>query len=71
MNNLRESDGGAPQACRLVNGKADGKQGNDYLMWKSAQWWPCYRYRYTVCNSRDNGPPATWQVLQGRSNASC
>lgn len=60
MNNLRESDGGAPQACRLVNGKANGKQGNDYLMWKSAQWWPCYRYRYSVCNSRDFGPPATW-----------
>lgn len=62
MGNLAESGNKAPQACRLVNGPANGKQGKDYQMWKLAQWKPCSTYRSAVCNSRDGGPPATWYV---------
>lgn len=62
MGNLMESGGGSPQACRLVNGAANGKQGSDWNMWKLAQWKPCSAYRSGVCGIRDNGPPATWYV---------
>ncbi|KFY85211.1 hypothetical protein V498_07750 [Pseudogymnoascus sp. VKM F-4517 (FW-2822)] len=60
MGNLAESGNNGPQACRLVNGPANGRQGNDYQMWKLAQWKPCSTYRAAVCNSNDGGPPATW-----------
>lgn len=60
MANLQESGNLAPQACRLVNGIANGAQGRDYGAWKSAQWWPCARYRKTTCGINDGGPPATW-----------
>lgn len=57
---LRESGGDQPQACRLVNGPANGAQGRDYKAWKDAQWRPCSTYRNTACNIDDDGPPATW-----------
>lgn len=63
MHNLRESNNNNPQVCRLVNRKANGAQGNDWQMWKLAQWWPCARYRENVCGINDDGPPATWCVL--------
>lgn len=59
--NLRESRNMAPQACRLVNGPANGLQGNDYKHWKNAQWWPCSEYRRRKCGINDDGPPATWK----------
>ncbi|KAI1454308.1 hypothetical protein F4805DRAFT_469461 [Annulohypoxylon moriforme] len=61
MGNLRESENLAPQACRLVNRPANQAQGRDYKAWKSAQWWPCARYRSSVCSRSDLGPPATWK----------
>lgn len=64
MGNLAESGNNGPQACRLVNGPANGRQGNDCQMWKLAQWKPCSTYRAAVCNSNDGGPPATWYVKQ-------
>lgn len=60
MGNLREAAEPAPQACRLVNGPANGAQGRDYGAWKSAQWKPCSTYRSTKCHITDDGPPATW-----------
>jgi hypothetical protein len=63
MANLRDSNNNNPQVCRLVNGAANGAQGTDFRMWKLAQWWPCARYRASVCNINDDGPPATWWVL--------
>ncbi|KAJ2969652.1 hypothetical protein NUW58_g9936 [Xylaria curta] len=60
MGNLEESGNNNPQACRMVNGPANGAQGNDYNAWKSAQWSRCSSFRKTVCNSRDP-PPATWK----------
>ncbi|KAI1105614.1 hypothetical protein F4804DRAFT_341082 [Jackrogersella minutella] len=61
MGNLRESGNLSPQACRLVNGMANRKQGIDYKGWKSAQWSKCSQYRSSACNITDNGPPATWK----------
>jgi hypothetical protein len=63
MANLRESSNNNPQVCRLVNSVANGAQGRDFRQWKLAQWWPCARYRTSVCNINDDGPPATWWVL--------
>ncbi|KAK4870248.1 hypothetical protein LT330_005302 [Penicillium expansum] len=60
MGNLKESGNNSPQACRLVNGPANGRQGNDYKAWKDAQWRPCSAYRSTKCRINDDGPPATW-----------
>ncbi|KAJ6037676.1 Glycoside hydrolase superfamily [Penicillium canescens] len=60
MGNLKESGNNSPQACRLVNGPANGRQGNDYKAWKDAQWRPCSAYRSTKCGINDDGPPATW-----------
>lgn len=62
MGNLLESGNLAPQVCRLVNGPANGGQGNDYAAWKMAQWNPCSTYRSTKCKINDGGPPATWYV---------
>jgi hypothetical protein len=64
MGNLAESGNKAPQACRLVNGPANGRQGNDYKAWKTAQWKPCLTYRSAVCSIHDDGSPATWYVKQ-------
>ncbi|KAK4033108.1 hypothetical protein C8A01DRAFT_40430 [Parachaetomium inaequale] len=61
MGNLRESNGPNPQACRLVNRRANTAQGLDYKAWKWAQWRPCSRYRETTCSITDGGPPATWK----------
>ncbi|KAJ5986725.1 CAZyme family GH18 [Penicillium sp. IBT 35674x] len=73
MSNLAESGNKVPQACRLVNGPANGKQGRHYQMCKLAQWQPCSTYRSAVCNSRDGGPPATWAfgpLAAGRGSGS-
>ncbi|KAJ5921194.1 CAZyme family GH18 [Penicillium verhagenii] len=73
MGNLAESGNKAPQACRLVNGPANGNQGNDFKMWKWAQWQPCSAYRSTVCKISDDGPPATWAfgpLAAGRGSGS-
>uniref|UniRef100_A0A093XDC7 chitinase n=1 Tax=Talaromyces marneffei PM1 TaxID=1077442 RepID=A0A093XDC7_TALMA len=59
MGDLAESTKPNPQACRLVNGIANGKQGIDYKFWKSAQWTPCSSYRVNVCGLPK--PPATWK----------
>lgn len=58
MGDLQESGNNNPQACRLVNGPANMKQGDDYKAWKSAQWRPCSRYRVSTCNKAV--PSATW-----------
>ncbi|KAF2969308.1 hypothetical protein GQX73_g4255 [Xylaria multiplex] len=60
MGNLEESGNHNPQACRLVNGPANGAQGNDFNAWKSAQWSRCSSFRKTICKSKD-APPATWK----------
>ena len=60
MGNLRESGNNAPQACRLVNGPANGLQGNDWNAFKMAQWAPCSTFRSAVCGINDNGPYVTW-----------
>ncbi|KAI2629291.1 putative class V chitinase [Hypomontagnella submonticulosa] len=60
MGNLEESGNHNPQACRLVNTVANRNQGNDYRMWKSAQWRRCSSFRRTICGSNDP-PPATWK----------
>ena len=62
MANLKESGNNSPQACRLVNGPANWRQGNDFKAWKDAQWRPCSAYRSTKCGINDDGPPATWYV---------
>lgn len=59
MGNLEESGNHNPQACRLVNGPGNGAQGNDFNMWKSAQWSRCSSFRRTVCRLAQP-PPATW-----------
>ncbi|KAH8665151.1 hypothetical protein BGZ60DRAFT_470789 [Tricladium varicosporioides] len=59
MGNLADSGNNNPQACRLVNGVANGAQGIDYNMWKMAQWTPCSSFRATVCKLKDL-PKATW-----------
>ena len=58
MGDLQESGGNNPQACRLVNGPANARQGNDYKNWKLAQWRPCSKYRVETCNVPP--PPASW-----------
>ncbi|KAL7621624.1 hypothetical protein AAE478_008950 [Parahypoxylon ruwenzoriense] len=60
MGNLEESGNNNPQACRLVNGPANGAQGNDFNAWKSAQWSRCSSFRKTICKSQDP-PKATWK----------
>ncbi|OJJ66497.1 hypothetical protein ASPBRDRAFT_59613 [Aspergillus brasiliensis CBS 101740] len=59
MGDLWESANDNPQACRLVNGLANGRQGNDFKFWKEAQWMPCSKYRVGTCNKP--APPATWE----------
>lgn len=62
MGNLEESGNNNPQGCRLVHWKGNNAQGNDFKMWKDAQWRPCSTFRRDVCNINDDGPPATWYV---------
>ncbi|KAJ6018170.1 class V chitinase [Penicillium sp. IBT 35674x] len=59
MGDLWESGNQNPQACRLVNGPANGRQGGDYSNWKQAQWLPCSEYRVGTCGLP--APPATWE----------
>ncbi|KAJ6133731.1 class V chitinase [Penicillium sp. IBT 18751x] len=59
MGDLFESTNNNPQVCRLINGIANGRQGNDYKMWKMNQWRPCSSYRVTQCKLPP--PPATCQ----------
>ncbi|KAJ6088215.1 CAZyme family GH18, partial [Penicillium sp. IBT 16267x] len=40
IGNLKESGNNAPQVCSLVNGPANGNQGNDYQKWKLAAFGP-------------------------------
>jgi hypothetical protein len=60
MGDLYDSGKNKPQACRLVNGPANMRQGKDYQAWKSAQWRPCSSYRRSVCNINEKGPLAAW-----------
>lgn len=60
MGNLFESGNNNPQVCRLVNGGANGRQGNDFKMWKQNQWKPCSEYRVKTCKLPP--PAATWYV---------
>ncbi|PLB55790.1 putative class V chitinase [Aspergillus steynii IBT 23096] len=57
MRDLFEAANNNPQVCRLVNGRANSRQGNDYKMWKRNQWMPCSSFR-SSCNLL--APPATW-----------
>jgi chitinase len=63
MGALREAHGTAqPQVVRLVNGPANGDQGQDFRMWKLAVWTPCSAYRRFVCGmpAALAEPPITW-----------
>ncbi|ROW14913.1 hypothetical protein VPNG_03305 [Cytospora leucostoma] len=71
MGNMHHSGGNKPQVCRLVNGPANGAQGQDWNYFKLAQWHPCSAFRSKVCKSKDE-PPVTWKLgaLNGnRGNA--
>lgn len=57
MNDLEESIN-KPQVVRLLNGAANGRQGNDWRDFKWAKWLPCSKVR------EDNDlppPPVTWR----------
>lgn len=61
-----------PQIVRLVNGPANGLQGNDFGMWLLAVWGPCSAYRKDVCHFATPEPPITWAFAsmdQSRRNA--
>ncbi|KAI0419485.1 putative class V chitinase [Xylaria grammica] len=60
MANLVESGENNPQACRLVNGAANQLQGQDWNMWKLAQWSGCSSFRNTVCKNTAR-VPVTWE----------
>jgi chitinase len=60
MGALREAWHGAHQIVRLVNGKANGAQGNDFSAWKEAVWTPCSIFREHVCSIASPEPPITW-----------
>ena len=62
---LQEAHGG-PQVVRLVNGPANGRQGGDFLMWKSAIWSKC-----SSLGSDNAKPPPliTWKFNAEASRA--
>jgi chitinase len=68
MGSLREGKMLNPQFVRLVNGKANGAQGNDWKMWRIAVFTPCSIYRDKVCHLKSPEPPVTWK-FDGIDNA--
>jgi hypothetical protein len=44
-----------PQACRLVNGPANGRQGTDFQQFLLAQWTPCSSYKQNQCSTSNPG----------------
>lgn len=61
MGALKEARNLQPQFVRLVNGEANGRQGNDFEAWRSAVWEPCSKYKKEICKSKDPEPPITWE----------
>lgn len=62
MGVLRQARKPNNQICRLVNGPARGRQGNDFQAWSRAEWDPCSNFRRHTCHSTDDGPPVTWRI---------
>lgn len=58
MGVLLEAKSPNPQVVRLVNGPANGRQGNDFKLWKTASWLPCSALRKT---NKKPDPPVTWK----------
>ncbi|OKL55832.1 hypothetical protein UA08_08920 [Talaromyces atroroseus] len=48
------------QACRLVNGPANGRQGTDFQQFLLAQWTPCSSYKQNECGTPNPDVPITW-----------
>ncbi|KAF1812430.1 hypothetical protein P152DRAFT_514547 [Eremomyces bilateralis CBS 781.70] len=59
MGNLLEGQNLNYQVVRLVNGAANGRQGNDWQQWKEAYYYPCSVYRPS-CGHTD-ALPVTWE----------
>lgn len=68
MGALREAQKLNPQIVRLLNGKANGAQGNDFRMWRLAVFTPCKIYRDKVCKIKSPEPPITWK-FDGMDNS--
>lgn len=55
MGSLLEGRLPNPQVCRLVNGKANGRQGSDWQQFLRAQYYPCSAYKEAVCGIKSPG----------------
>jgi chitinase len=55
MGALVEARGLGPQVCRLVNGPANRRQGNDFGNFIIASWEPCRAYQSAVCSTANAG----------------
>ncbi|RDW92668.1 hypothetical protein BP5796_02062 [Coleophoma crateriformis] len=60
MGSLAEGVLPNPQACRLVNGPANGRQGSDFQQFLLAQYIPCSSYKENVCSTASPVVPITW-----------
>lgn len=58
MGALLEAKAPNPQVVRLVNGPANGLQGVDFKLWKTASWLPCSALRKA---NKKPDPPVTWK----------
>lgn len=61
MGSLLEGRIPNPQACRLVNGPANGRQGTDFGLFLLAQYNPCSSYKRAVCGTASPIVPITWE----------
>lgn len=60
MGSLLEGRIPNPQACRLVNGPANGRQGTDFGQFLMAVYNPCSSYKENVCSTTSPIVPITW-----------